>query len=191
MRVTTRLTKRPSRRKPRRRPQPATLHEEISDLLSDGGGRSLFLSPGSAQKGDGLPRPPRIRPGRTDQEARRPRLRSRRRRAGRRPAHDEGLQSDRRFAESFVQSRINQGKGPVRIRLRSRPARHRAMRPSRSPSKQPAPTGTALARGGPIARNSARACRRTSRKRPGRCAFCSIAASSRTRFRPPWIGEDD
>ena len=30
---------------------------------------------------------------------------------------DEGLQSDDRFAESFVQSRINQGKGPVRIRL--------------------------------------------------------------------------
>jgi len=28
----------------------------------------------------------------------------------------EGLQSDQRFAESFVQSRINQGKGPVRIR---------------------------------------------------------------------------
>ena len=30
---------------------------------------------------------------------------------------DEGLQSDDRFAEAFVQSRINQGKGPVRIRL--------------------------------------------------------------------------
>jgi regulatory protein len=29
----------------------------------------------------------------------------------------EGLQSDERFAESFVRSRINQGKGPVRIRL--------------------------------------------------------------------------
>ena len=29
----------------------------------------------------------------------------------------EGLQSDERFTESFVQSRINQGKGPVRIRL--------------------------------------------------------------------------
>ncbi len=29
---------------------------------------------------------------------------------------DEGLQDDDRFAESFVQSRINQGKGPVRIR---------------------------------------------------------------------------
>lgn len=28
----------------------------------------------------------------------------------------EGLQDDRRFVESFVQSRINQGKGPVRIR---------------------------------------------------------------------------
>lgn len=30
---------------------------------------------------------------------------------------DDNLQSDDRFAESFVQSRINQGKGPVRIRL--------------------------------------------------------------------------
>ena len=29
----------------------------------------------------------------------------------------DGLQSDQRFAESFVQSRIHQGKGPVRIRL--------------------------------------------------------------------------
>ena len=27
----------------------------------------------------------------------------------------EGLQSDRRFVESFIQSRINQGKGPLRI----------------------------------------------------------------------------
>ena len=29
---------------------------------------------------------------------------------------DEGLQSDARYAGSFVQSRINQGKGPIRIR---------------------------------------------------------------------------
>jgi regulatory protein len=29
----------------------------------------------------------------------------------------DGLQSDQRFADSFVQSRIGQGKGPVRIRL--------------------------------------------------------------------------
>ena len=29
----------------------------------------------------------------------------------------EGLQSDPRFADSFIQSRINQGKGPVRVRL--------------------------------------------------------------------------
>ncbi len=28
----------------------------------------------------------------------------------------DGLQDDRRFAESFVQSRIDQGKGPVRVR---------------------------------------------------------------------------
>lgn len=30
---------------------------------------------------------------------------------------DEGLQSDERFVESFVQSRVNQGKGPQRIRV--------------------------------------------------------------------------
>ena len=29
---------------------------------------------------------------------------------------EDGLQSDDRFAENFIQSRINQGKGPVRIR---------------------------------------------------------------------------
>ena len=29
---------------------------------------------------------------------------------------DDGLQSDQRFAEAFIQSRINQGKGPVKIR---------------------------------------------------------------------------
>jgi len=29
----------------------------------------------------------------------------------------EGLQSDLRFTDSFVQSRINQGKGPVRVRV--------------------------------------------------------------------------
>ena len=29
----------------------------------------------------------------------------------------EGLQDDRRFIDNFTQSRINQGKGPVRIRL--------------------------------------------------------------------------
>lgn len=33
---------------------------------------------------------------------------------------DEGLQSDARFVESFVQSRINQGKGPARIRAELR-----------------------------------------------------------------------
>ncbi len=30
---------------------------------------------------------------------------------------NEGLQSDARYAEAFVQSRINKGKGPVRIRM--------------------------------------------------------------------------
>ncbi len=35
----------------------------------------------------------------------------------------EGLQSDERFAEAYVQSRINQGKGPVRIRAELRERR--------------------------------------------------------------------
>ena len=33
---------------------------------------------------------------------------------------EDGLQSDRRFADTFIQSRINQGKGPVRIRAELR-----------------------------------------------------------------------
>ncbi len=33
---------------------------------------------------------------------------------------DDGLQSDERFVEAFVRSRINQGKGPVRIRAELR-----------------------------------------------------------------------
>ncbi len=32
----------------------------------------------------------------------------------------EGLQNDRRFVESFLRSRVSQGKGPVRIRLELR-----------------------------------------------------------------------
>lgn len=38
----------------------------------------------------------------------------------------EGLQDDRRFVENFIQSRINQGKGPVRIRQEFRERRVRA-----------------------------------------------------------------
>jgi len=33
---------------------------------------------------------------------------------------EDGLQSDQRFADAFIQSRINQGKGPVRIRAELR-----------------------------------------------------------------------
>lgn len=33
---------------------------------------------------------------------------------------DDGLQSDQRFADAFVSSRISQGKGPVRIRIELR-----------------------------------------------------------------------
>ena len=36
---------------------------------------------------------------------------------------DDGLQSDQRYVESFVQSRIHQGKGPVRIRAELRERR--------------------------------------------------------------------
>jgi regulatory protein len=36
---------------------------------------------------------------------------------------EDGLQSDRRFAEAFVASRVNQGKGPVRIRAELRERR--------------------------------------------------------------------
>ena len=36
---------------------------------------------------------------------------------------DDGLQSDQRYVESFVQSRIQQGKGPVRIRAELRERR--------------------------------------------------------------------
>ena len=36
---------------------------------------------------------------------------------------DEGLQSDARYVEAFVQSRVNQGKGPERIRVELRERR--------------------------------------------------------------------
>ena len=88
---------------------------------------------------------------------------------------DEGLQSDTRFAESFVQSRINQGKGPVRIRadLVTGSSRGRSM-------KRPVTGMNWPARSAP--RSSARACPGTSRKRPGRCVFFSTAVSSKTIF---------
>ena len=93
------------------------VHEKISDLLSDPE-EDRFASPVEARKKamDFLAR----------REYGRAELIRKLAEKGfeRRAADDavgklaaEGLQSDQRFAESFVQSRINQGKGPVRIRL--------------------------------------------------------------------------
>lgn len=93
------------------------MHEEISDLLSETG-EDRFASPLEARKKamDFLARreygqAELIRKladkGFHQEAAEQAVLR----------LAEEGLQSDARFAESFVQSRINQGKGPVRIRL--------------------------------------------------------------------------
>lgn len=93
------------------------LHEEISDLLSDTG-EDRFSSPLEARKKamDFLARREygqaelikKLADKGYDRDV-----------AGQAVVKltAEGLQSDQRFAESFVQSRINQGKGPVRIRL--------------------------------------------------------------------------
>ena len=93
------------------------LHEEISDLLSETG-EDRFSSPLEARKKA------------MDFLARRDYGQAEliRKLAAKGFARDiaeqavtqltsDGLQSDQRFADSFVQSRINQGKGPVRIRL--------------------------------------------------------------------------
>jgi regulatory protein len=98
-------------------PDQPTLHEEISDLLADG-------------KEDRFSCPQEARKKAMDFLARREysQIELIRKLADKGFARGiaeeailkltgEGLQSDQRFAESFVQSRINQGKGPVRIRL--------------------------------------------------------------------------
>ena len=93
------------------------LHQEISDLLSDEG-EDRFSSPLEARK-KAMDFLARREYGQTelirkladkgfDQDVAA---------AAVTELTAEGLQSDERFAESFVQSRINQGKGPVRIRL--------------------------------------------------------------------------
>ena len=93
------------------------VHEEISDLLSDEGDHR-FSSPVEARKKamDFLARreygraeltKKLVDKGFDPDVAEQAVLR----------LCEEGLQSDARFAESFVQSRISQGKGPVRIRL--------------------------------------------------------------------------
>lgn len=95
----------------------SSLHEEIDDLLSDEG-EDRFSSPLEARK-KAMDFLARREYGQTELV---------RKLADKGYDRDvaadavavltgEGLQSDERFSESFVQSRINQGKGPVRIRL--------------------------------------------------------------------------
>ena len=92
------------------------VHEDISDLLSDEG-EDRFSCPKEVRKKamDFLAR----RDYGRDELAKKLADKGYRRSVVDDELHrlaDEGLQSDTRFAESFVQSRINQGKGPVRIR---------------------------------------------------------------------------
>jgi regulatory protein len=103
------------RRKPQR-PDLKPLHEEISDLLPDEE-EDRFSSAREIRKKamDLLARRDHGREELAKKLADKGYVRSLvddelERLAG------EGLQSDTRFAESFVQSRINQGKGPARIR---------------------------------------------------------------------------
>ena len=94
-----------------------TLHEEISDLLSDEG-EDRFSSPLEARK-KAMDFLARREYGQTelirklaDKGYKRDIVEH-----AVRQLTEDGLQNDDRFAEAFVQSRINQGKGPVRIRL--------------------------------------------------------------------------
>jgi regulatory protein len=93
------------------------LHEEISDLLSDAR-EDRFLCPVEARK-KAMDFLARREYGQTElirKLADKGYDRSAAEQAVNKLTED-GLQSDQRFAEAFVQSRINQGKGPVRIRL--------------------------------------------------------------------------
>jgi len=103
-------------RQPRLKLQP--VHEEISDLLSQKEEEDRFASPLEARK-KAMDFLARREYGQTelvrkladkgyDRDVTTQAVTE---------LTDEGLQSDQRFAESFVQSRINQGKGPVRIRM--------------------------------------------------------------------------
>ena len=100
---------------------------------------------------------------------------------------DEGLQSDQRFAESFVQSRINQGKGPVRIRL---DLGQRGISEStiELASRKLTRTGARWP-GSSASKSSADSAPSTSRKRPARCGFSSTAVSSKTTFRRVGAGD--
>jgi regulatory protein len=93
------------------------VHEEISDLLSDEG-EDRFASPLEARK-KAMDFLARREYGQTEliRKLANKGFQSDVAALAVTQLTDEGLQSDQRFAESFVQSRINQGKGPVRIRL--------------------------------------------------------------------------
>lgn len=93
------------------------LHEEISDLLSDQG-EDRFSCPLEARKKamDFLARREYGQEELIKKLSDKGYIRNVVEKAVRQLTED-GLQSDQRFAESFVQSRISQGKGPVRIRL--------------------------------------------------------------------------
>ena len=93
------------------------LHEEISDLLSDEG-EDRFASPLEARK-KAMDFLARREYGQTEliRKLANKGFQSDVAALAVTQLTDEGLQSDQRFAESFVQSRINQGKGPVRIRM--------------------------------------------------------------------------
>ena len=99
------------------RPKLQSLHEEIGDLLSDEG-EDRFSSPREARK-KAMDFLARREYGQTEL------IRKLADKGYERDVAAEavtqlttdGLQSDDRFTEAFVQSRINQGKGPVRIRL--------------------------------------------------------------------------
>ena len=93
------------------------VHEEISDLLS-GGEEDRFASPNEARR-KAMDFLARREYGRVELIRKLADKGFERDVAEEAVARltEEGLQSDERFAESFVQSRINQGKGPVRIRM--------------------------------------------------------------------------
>jgi regulatory protein len=93
------------------------LHEEISDLLSDAR-EDRFSCPVEARK-KAMDFLARREYGQTElikKLADKGYDRSVAEQAVKKLTED-GLQNDQRFTEAFVQSRINQGKGPVRIRL--------------------------------------------------------------------------
>ena len=99
------------------RPKLHPVHEEIDDLLSDEG-EDRFSSPLEARK-KAMDFLARREYGQTElirKLADKGFDRDVAAEAVTRLTEDD-LQSDERFSESFVQSRINQGKGPVRIRL--------------------------------------------------------------------------